>query len=829
MEKTWEIDGSRQEENPARGNRTRPAMLLILSGGVFFLLGQTGLPAEELSPEQNLKFMEKLRQNSEGPLNRALPKPKAGSKASQRETVRIRGTVHTEDGGPIPKDLYLRYHVQYALGSSSGGSVEIRPTGSIGTFEEEVPLGRFTGGLWLEGYAPCQVGPMDLKADPNLSLTITLSRGFTGEIRVLDEEQNPVSQAILSGRFDLVPGFSSSSSQRQWESNEEGRIEIAHAAENVPLAGKIQAEGYELADVKLWFRKDTPSTVVLKRSASLTGTVVDALTGKPISDAELQVVFANTLHRNQPWVDPNPLSCRTDAEGRFVFNELPRGYIYDIQAKAPGYGYQFQADLAPGQSGVVFPMHPQQRIRCTYFGPSERLHQRDGTSYIHYSCSYQSGGMCSGGMSSREFGGSLPVRFIDSVGSFEMEEIWGNCFGFSLKDLHLSVPFDPNDVKPVVLDLSEADVSGLAANRVELTFDTQGQEPLPLGKITLITIEDRPDELYVKSHTREIVNGTLRTQLPAPSLLLCQSDRTEGYKFSTRDGQFTVPASPQPAAFRIDAQPVGMVYGTLKGLDHLADSRSIQMEVCNSNNQMTSQHPSIDHLKGQASDRSGTVDYTARDIQLGTGHYLFVRSGTCMVTGPLFDLTPQSPVRRVDLEFPRGTDVKIHFTDEQDRPIAGCFFEFTYENNNSGITFSFGTDSSGDCIIPNVNTDLPGRYLLSVRPERDYQPLTQVIPDPNQPVKVVLHPGAILTGRLLDSRTGKPIPDQQISARSRPESGPLGYLKSETPTDKDGAFRFSNLVPGTTYQLAAFYPPAGPPAEITAGRTQSIDLFVDAP
>ncbi len=83
-----------------------------------------------------------------------------------------------------------------------------------------------------------------------------------------------------------------------------------------------------------------------------------------------------------------------------------------------------------------------------------------------------------------------------------------------------------------------------------------------------------------------------------------------------------------------------------------------------------------------------------------------------------------------------------------------------------------------------------------------------------KPLKVVLQPARIVTGRVTFADTGRPVPHRQVSVRVLNDDGPYRYTVAET--DAEGRFRVHPMA-GARLSVSASPPEDGP--YLSAGAT----------
>jgi len=195
------------------------------------------------------------------------------------------------------------------------------------------------------------------------------------------------------------------------------------------------------------------------------------------------------------------------------------------------------------------------------------------------------------------------------------------------------------------------------------------------------------------------------------------------------------------------------------------------------------------------------------DVPLDAEFRLLASQDSSFVSkGPLV-LDAAHPVAKVDIRLPAGVDLRGRLVGPEDQPVGDAEVTLSYD---SGVGSSWGalavtSSPDGWFSIKGFNPDVPGRYGLSIRPHRGYQP-TDI--DPlrwqGKPLQLRLEPGLSAEGVVLQEGTDYPIPGATVMAEPLGASlGGFQRVPSEGPTDERGRFRFSNLAPGV-YKLRFF-------------------------
>jgi len=239
----------------------------------------------------------------------------------------VGGTVRDPAGSPLED-------VRVSAESGGVGLDRRTRTGPDGRFRlEALPSGEIELGLYHKGFVHLRGHRVAVDRD-DLAFTLEPAGGLAG--RVVDAQSG---EPIATFRIRLVEpelgpgdrrGFGVSSSwvregilfhEGAWDTKEEvleaGRIYAVEAS----------AEGYATGRLSRVVAEVEPSAdenvIRLARGASITGEVLDAASGRPLSDATVKLASGKTPMIG--WSDDShgrPL-VRTDAEGRFRIENVP--------------------------------------------------------------------------------------------------------------------------------------------------------------------------------------------------------------------------------------------------------------------------------------------------------------------------------------------------------------------------------------------------------------------------------------------------------------------------------------------------------------------------
>lgn len=245
--------------------------------------------------------------------------------------IHVAGVVRDRSGRPVPDALVYHTLDARAPGGrlTTGWPTEDMTstrTASDGTFALNcIPPGNQQLNVRQHGYAPA-VFPFEA-ADGNPSLNITLLDGGTIRGRVVNQAGEPVQGAQV----------------RSEGTSTETDTSGAFVIENVPVTKtwvQFEASGYYLSQHEI-IARDEPYEFIVYKPITFTGQVIDAVTGKPVTEFEARTCRLmqgqDTLH----WLSTSPGETCSSPQGDFkkdlvevnVQNQDTDQYAIEINAK----------------------------------------------------------------------------------------------------------------------------------------------------------------------------------------------------------------------------------------------------------------------------------------------------------------------------------------------------------------------------------------------------------------------------------------------------------------------------------------------------------------
>jgi beta-lactamase regulating signal transducer with metallopeptidase domain len=155
-------------------------------------------------------------------------------------------------------------------------------------------------------------------------------------------------------------------------------------------------------------------------------------------------------------------------------------------------------------------------------------------------------------------------------------------------------------------------------------------------------------------------------------------------------------------------------------------------------------------------------------------------------------------VLKLELALDHGRTVTGTVIDPDGKPLAGTRIEGLQDYFRQ---WSYQPLASGEFTIEGLGPE-GERELLVLHTEKNLVGAYIVKPDERGPITVKLEPGAILTGRIVDTG-GMPVPRTELTCDMPygDKSHTYGSLPKPIRTDKDGRFRVGGLVAGRKYSF----------------------------
>ena len=756
------------------------AAMLLLSAVVLLGLSRGAAVAVDaaaklLTPEERIRRLAEVTE-THGPL--------PGGPDSPANRVLVSGVVRMDDGAALPKLSTL------TLRSRSPASSYVKGVSlaTDGRFSVAIQFGEISITVKADGYAPAFAGPFRSKPGGSIEdIELVLQPGFTGRVKVVNAAGEPVSGANVTASY-AFPGM--------WiphgpavVSDDTGVAALWHCAEG-PMRLDVRADGYQFDRTQTGLAPDRPFTWKLRPAEPVTGVVRSAETGQPIAGAVIKLLrrsgFADHVS-SQPFGEHAPTLATTNAAGRFEVTTLRDDCEYELFVTAGGHGCRFVRGVRAGREDLDVRLGPELYVRGKVTGALHKLGER--RKHIHY-CN-----PCRVGDSSYSVHLRLPVEVRDGVAHFEIRDLWAGTLTIDAGGKRVRLDLD-KPIDDLLIDLAahEVEEARRELRPVVMSFAVPEGTPAPRGTVHIsFTPKDReaPARLHVYKRM-EIENGRIRLDVAAPGTLRCWSRGTLGYWF--KEVSHIIPAGTEPLVVEVPCAAAGAIYGQVLEAD------GTPANLDGANNALVG----VITVKRSPLMGPGALDvpadvkaggkFVVTPLPLGGTYRVVAHRGACYVLGEPLTLDEAEPIPEMQIRLVEGVTVPVQVLKPDGTPAAGAEVQLDYGTSHSHGFGGVGVraDRQGRVTFEHVNPDAPGHYTLRIHSRRDYRPVNMRIDPTAGAVTIHLERGRVVTGKVIDNATGRPIPGVQVYAISTGRM-PVELVESEAKTNERGEFRFSNM------------------------------------
>ncbi len=798
------------------------AITLILSLGVLIGLwrGTTmtvELAGKLLTPQQRIDTIREIERSHPTFEKREY---------TEEDQITISAIVKTIDGKPLGERTYARIFVKRPE-SSCNSRAQISRDGSLSVKVEY-------GAVWLhvsaKGYAPTFAGP--LTADPGgeiKDLTFILDKGFEAMLRIVNEDNEPVSGASLVGDYNVHPAYSYN--DINLTTDEFGLAVVENAAER-PARFTVTAEGYEVEkfeDIRL--SSERPAMLELTRAKQTTGVVLSEETGQPVPGAEIKVLMIrgpSGSHSYGP--DQGQILTTADEQGRFALKTLRSDSRYVLTVEAAGLGHKILYDVMAGQENVEVHLPGELRIKGRITGPLEKLPERDGKYVIVYSF-----GIDFDHNSHWASTKDAAVAVRDGEGYLEIAGVSGNRMRIGSGSYRKVLDIESDLPDEVLIDLADPITEAgqeYKSRELIVRFDYPKGAPAPQGRLLVKYIDPEFAANTYKNEEIEIENGQGRLQIPTPGRVAYDNSGITGYWFGEEHG-IKVPYTEEPFVITIPAVPAGSIYGEVFEHDGSKADNVLVGVVAVEKSPLMGDVPFL-NVEGKNSAGNDELDtrYVISPLPLGGKYVVIAHRRDLYTVSDQIELDETQPIVQLDMTLDKGRTFEVRVVDEDGKPMPSAPVEFDYStpwNHGYGHEATF-TNLEGRLVIDRFNPNVPGVYRVVVKDLPGYRPVNKKVEDYDRPLEIRLEKGHVVTGTVVDDQTGWPIPGAEVYALPTdytvPE--PTTYLDADDATDEQGRFRFSTMA-RREYRLSVrSAQPANRRSDVvvTGGRQEKVTLRV---
>jgi beta-lactamase regulating signal transducer with metallopeptidase domain/type II secretory pathway component GspD/PulD (secretin)/uncharacterized GH25 family protein len=771
------------------------AMLVALcvGGGLLFLsaLGTRVTVAAVLSPQERIDRIEKkMTELGEKP----VPENFAGNDANAPQ-VKISGQVHTADGTPVPKWVWM--NIDSSVKHSSYGTAISAKNGS---FTNSIRAGSILIGTDVTNFAPAFIGPLNGFATNRFeNLEINLQRGFDVPLQLVDAENGqPVADAKIATMYWM---FNQGFQPHFWKSGADGSVTLTHCAD-LPLDVAASAPGYETVKKRFdHVRAGEPLRVEMRRGVIESGVVLDKATGQPLAGAELHLIYQADLGKFE-WNDPQQSLGKTDASGVFVLNQFRPGVHYSLGISAPGHESVFLDHVPGGKNDLSVRLGPELIVRGHVTGSLQGLQIIDKDYCLSRNYSESFGNQNYG---SQEW---VRLRVTNGVATFQFTNRASGPVTLTSETGYREERDVTEPISDWVVNLSEAHKTDAKfVPKREVVFHFQYPSGVPPRGTVEVTIPDSLDKKHLTAHMQEmqITNGGVRVEIAIGGQTSIESKRMVGYWFN-RFGEWRSPTGehgnllaievtngPSPLVIEIPLVPAGAIYAKARNADG-TPAGGLMFGVSE-----LKRAPDVDKSTLVGNDSDSFSDNAPRQwvsgpLPLGGTYQIHAWRGNSFCVSRPVKLTEANPDAEIELQFPAGKTFAGVVLDADGKPLHDAEVKVTFtlpvsrdDNHSFGLKSVF-TDGRGQFHLEDLTPEL-GEYsveidapgVLAEKVKLDFR---------SPPQTIRLQRGRTLAGRVIEAGTGYPIPGMEVRA--------LDYEQNKLPmlathTDAEGRFEFTTL------------------------------------
>ena len=795
---------------------------------------------QALSPEERVEKIEKLIA-SKGELAKSegmklTSTPQDGTPGELfPEPVTVSGTVRTADGQPLPKGLRVYGTMSGAGFSGSEG---------FGSLKQESKVFRFSGttqgqrsirsdtavvslnisvprkSMAATVYAPAAAGPFEVRSGQKIEgIEIVLPVGFPAQLRVVNSNGDPISDAFVAGSFLAVAGMSTAHlNQTFTRTDDDGLTTIPRSTSNLTWRAEIRAAGFQKSQFNLRLQRDKPTEVVLKPATPITLVVTSSVDGKPIAGTRAFVTSEHFSRDGKSFgmgimgprdIAPEDYESKSaplyaygpsNDDGQILMDSLADDTRYEVLFLTPGYGEASVTDIEVNSPERTLQVAPALSVSGRIVGDLSSLRKDSRTKlpYFQYRAD------------ERSWFRRATVDVQDGIGHFRLDgfstgSLWLNFpdrrihkeLTAPLSDLVIDLTQPPEPVKkyqPVVERLPEPQ-----GPKRRVILNLTGADPsVPItGKFRAGYLA-RSNLNGYSSAELDIVDAKVEFNVEVPTKILWNDRSYTGYSVVGRS-EIEVGAGEGP--FRIDV-PL-LAGGAVRGVVRLADETlARQFKIDLKPVDRKSKYKGADD-RVDAQDAPG--EFLLTGVPFGEEYQLLItdsriRSVAAIVSEP-FSLTEAKPITDLKFQFEEGRTHVIHIEDEAGQPAFGAKVGGRFK---PGLGFSrsvgWGVNDKAQVVLEHVSDSIPGETTFKIEAAGPFRGQKLKLDWSSLPDKVVVKRGVSVAGRLVDEATGRGVAGAGFFLFPSPSKAAEFRDAVWGKTDDDGRFSFECLE-AINYQL----------------------------
>ena len=745
----------------------------------------------------------------------------------QQALFDVKVVINTEDGTPVPKELSInrKYVIRKPGGSTdSTGDNLPGPSEPIDVYETTMQLPRcqFVLGGSAPGFAPFAIAPRSLfEQSDALPVQITLTRGFSGTIRIVDEAGLPVPDASVTGGAVIrLSGGTSGSNFIRETTDADGYIQLSHCGSGIyHLVGR--ATGFQHESWEISLTAEQPAHLVMKAARPTILNVVDDQTGLPVKGAVCvqQLYEDHGVGHQTTYTSSDPRRSdrrhwlvlgESDAEGRLVINQLRDEATYTVAVLADGFGTQGIAQLTAGQSDQTIRLRSPVIVSGKIVGDLSQLRKKY-KSESEFILQYEN--PLEGDSDNHA---DLLSTTVKADGSFSISDVVPGCVEFrlpnmsgrqkvavtqSIDDLVLSLPEPEPETASAQTNVSVRDVilhlKGTTANapaRGYLQVSWNGTDPSLMQSGLSMPLEDNQVKLSVP------IGVSLRYE---PQGMV---GYFVDYKGKTKD----IVAGVGPQIIDVDAEPAGAVHGELLDASGQPANAGFVNVYPASVSWFTKWKK--DGRRLNPSSASGNSAFF-QSLPFGGTYVVFARmtndDGLQWCVSEPFTIDGANPIQPLKLQLKPGRPVSVQLNGSDGMPVKAAEVTLSISlkcagtDASSGFSITRNTDDNGLAHFAHaLPDDLAGPLTIHGSVQVNDVPghvgqnaALDELTQQNGVYQIQLDPAVTARGILIDAASGRPVPNAKI--RVYPLDFAAAKFKGNTHTvsDAKGEFEFASLEP----------------------------------
>ena len=796
---------------------------------------------QALSPKERVEKIEELIA-VKGDLARSEGVSFSSSSQDDAEDARftapvtVSGTIRTADGSPLPVPLAVHGNLSGRGFSGTELFGNLKESATIFHFEgktnghEHVQADVATLSLNVgfsrkseagKRYAPAVAGPFEIEAGQKIeNIEIVIPVGFSAQVRVVDSDGTPVSNAFLSGRFLSASTGNSVSylNQTFTRTNENGLTTIPRSTTELVWRADIRAPGFQKSQFDLKLQTDQPTEVVLKPATPVTVVVTSSVDGQPVSGVRAFAISENYSRDGKSFeisasspldMDLKDYEKRyaplyaygpSGDDGKILMSSLTDDIQYEVIFLTPGYGEASLVDIDVTTPERELQIAPAISVSGRITGDLSSLRTDFKTKQPYFQFRTDE----------RSWFRRANVDVQDGVGHFRLDgfsagPLWLNFpdrrikkeLTESLSDLVVDLTQPPEPVKkyqPVVEKLPEPQG---AKRRVILNLTGADPEVPIAGKFRAGYLTRARPGSY-SSAELEIVDSRVEFDVEVPTKIHWTDRSFTGYSVVGKTG-LDVGAGAEPFQIDIPLLQGGAVHGVVRLADgSLARRFQVDLRPVDRKSKYKGAGERVD-----SSDAPG--EFLLTGVPFDEEYQLLiddsrVRSVATIVSEP-FSLSKEEPIADLKFQFEKGRTHVMQLVDEAGQPAIGAKVGGWFD---PGLGFSrsigWGVNEKAEVVLKHVSDSVPGTTTFHVKAAGPFRGQKQKLDWAALPEKVVVKRGVSAAGRIVDETSGRGLAGAGFFLFPSPSKAAEFREAVWGKTDDDGRFSFECLEP-INYQL----------------------------